>query len=231
MARTPEEKREIKRRWNEANRDRIRERARSRRLERLADPAEALKIRDQQRASNGRGKERQRQWVRANYRRRMDAVLADPQKAEAHRRSRRAATRGWRERNPEKIQEMQARLWRDPPTRRHRHGRELARKYGLSFDELDAMLISQGGLCAICKQQTPDLAVDHCHSTGAVRGLLCAPCNVGIGLFKDDPRRVMAAMAYLARRKGVWKQTAPGLYEPRGSVGEALDAVREGTAT
>lgn len=74
--------------------------------------------------------------------------------------------------------------------------------YGITGDEYNAMLAQQNGCCAIC--QTPPtesrrLCVDHCHTTGAVRGLLCDRCNVGIGKFNDDPALVAVALEYLTK--------------------------------
>ena len=67
------------------------------------------------------------------------------------------------------------------------------------------MLDSQNGVCAVCKTK-PDfktwkkrLSIDHCHVTGRVRGLLCDPCNSGIGMLKDDPSILENAIKYLAR--------------------------------
>lgn len=58
----------------------------------------------------------------------------------------------------------------------------------------------QGGACAICRTQ-PSLrkrfAIDHCHKTGYVRGLLCDGCNRGIGFFKEETSRLQRAIAYL----------------------------------
>ncbi|MFJ3248304.1 endonuclease VII domain-containing protein [Streptomyces sp. NPDC086782] len=83
-------------------------------------------------------------------------------------------------------------------------------QYGVTIDEYDAMLSAQDGVCAICKAPDPtgkELAVDHDHtccpdaakSCGeCVRGLLCWPCNVGIGHLRDDPKILTAAAAYLA---------------------------------
>ena len=71
----------------------------------------------------------------------------------------------------------------------------------LSGDAYKAMLTSQGGACAICRTtDVPQAGVwisDHNHDTGSIRGLLCNSCNVGIGMLKDDPALLRAAIAYL----------------------------------
>ena len=74
----------------------------------------------------------------------------------------------------------------------------LKRKYGLTLEAFDALLASQGGGCAICGRTDAD-NVDHDHETGRVRGILCFPCNVAIGLLHDDEERALAAVAYIAR--------------------------------
>lgn len=73
------------------------------------------------------------------------------------------------------------------------------RKYGLVRPTFEAMVWLQDNRCLVCDQSFDDvqLAVDHCHDTGAVRGLLCIPCNVGIGNLADDADRVRAAARYL----------------------------------
>lgn len=75
--------------------------------------------------------------------------------------------------------------------------------HGLTGREREAFIKKQGERCAICGTDEPGgvrgaWAVDHCHETGEVRGILCFQCNVGIGCFGDDIRRLRAAMAYLA---------------------------------
>lgn len=71
-------------------------------------------------------------------------------------------------------------------------------KYGLTLDDYDRLHSAQEGRCLICDTETDyNLAVDHCHDTGEVRGLLCIPCNVGIGNLGDDPDRLRAAADYL----------------------------------
>ena len=88
-----------------------------------------------------------------------------------------------------------------------RRGIHLLNRYGITRDEYDALFAKQGGVCAICgRPETAgnyrcvgvcNLAVDHDHDTGAVRGLLCKACNNGIGHFKDDAKVMEAAAAYI----------------------------------
>ena len=79
--------------------------------------------------------------------------------------------------------------------------RNLRIKYGITTDKYDELLSAQGGGCAICGgTDNPDatsLAVDHCHITGRIRGILCGPCNKAIGLMKDNPVLLTQAAAYL----------------------------------
>lgn len=76
------------------------------------------------------------------------------------------------------------------------------RKYGITFEQRDAMLAEQGGVCAICERAYPggrwdEWHVDHCHETGAIRGILCNDCNAGLGILGDDPVRLRRAADYL----------------------------------
>lgn len=83
----------------------------------------------------------------------------------------------------------------------------LRRWFGITEDDYDRILAEQGGGCAICGDTKPDkrrrrLYVDHCHETKMIRGLLCGKCNSGIGMFRDDPGLLMAAIAHLAKSEG-----------------------------
>lgn len=90
---------------------------------------------------------------------------------------------------------------------RRRHLRSsLKRKgVGINLEEYNALLTSQKGLCAICQQPERytfrgtlrSLAVDHCHKTNIVRELLCARCNLAIGLLEDDPELLAKCRDYL----------------------------------
>lgn len=133
----------------------------------------------------------------------------------------------WKKRNPERVKkaarEQAARRYaRDPekiraasratyrkarrtPALRQKQvnkalKRHLRRMYGMSLAEFLALATKQGDCCAICKSSSADglrLQVDHCHVSGTVRGLLCGPCNRGLGQFKDSPTRLAAALQYL----------------------------------
>jgi hypothetical protein len=72
------------------------------------------------------------------------------------------------------------------------------KKYDLTHDQYNRLLRFHDG-CGICKAKT-DLAIDHDHSTGAVRGLLCRSCNTGLGHFRDDPMLMERAIGYLIMR-------------------------------
>lgn len=73
--------------------------------------------------------------------------------------------------------------------------------YGIGVDEYESRLILQGYKCAIClthQDQLPTkLSVDHRHSDGKVRGLLCGPCNTYLGLVQEDTSRLLRMIGYL----------------------------------
>lgn len=73
-------------------------------------------------------------------------------------------------------------------------------EYGITSLEYEAILKVQHGVCGICKQPPPigkNLAVDHCHKTNLIRGLLCHLCNSFLGMAHDDNLRLIAALEYL----------------------------------
>ena len=77
--------------------------------------------------------------------------------------------------------------------------------YGLSADDMKALLASQNYNCAICGEGLGgwgkgNTNIDHCHESGVVRGLLCQSCNIGLGHFKDDASRLLAAIEYLNKK-------------------------------
>lgn len=108
--------------------------------------------------------------------------------------------------NAENTLAQRAEYMREYRKRRPRNVRntELKKQYGITLDDWEGIHTAQNGVCAICKQAEVDaskryanLAVDHCHTTGKVRGLLCNNCNRALGLFKDDTIVLAAALKYL----------------------------------
>lgn len=85
--------------------------------------------------------------------------------------------------------------------------RRYRKQYGLTTEQVASMLHAQGGKCAICttaiemdnRGKRVSSAVDHCHATGKVRGMLCMHCNQGLGKFYDNPDLLRAAIQYLSK--------------------------------
>lgn len=126
-----------------------------------------------------------------------------PEQVERKRRSNKA----WVQKNIESVAEKQ-KLWRDANKEKvSESGRRATRKilysrYGLTMDDYESILASQKGVCAICGMPPGrrPLSVDHCHDTGAVRGLLCHSCNTGIGFLKDSVDLLKKAAKYLNKK-------------------------------
>lgn len=131
----------------------------------------------------------------------------------------------WRRQNPEKSREH-ARRTREKHGHRYRQQNSaryaalseaersararrtreahLARKFGLTLDEFNALRAAQANCCAICSMPFTEavrgdgaVAVDHDHRTGRVRGLLCFKCNAGIGYLRDSAVLLRMAASYL----------------------------------
>lgn len=80
--------------------------------------------------------------------------------------------------------------------------KRLLAKYGLTRAEYEALAAAQNNCCFLCdrpaeKDRDGVLHVDHDHATGRVRKLLCSQCNVGLGLFQDDPDLLRRAADYV----------------------------------
>jgi hypothetical protein len=102
-----------------------------------------------------------------------------PEYRAARTEARKAAQRKWLDKNPDHNKKYYA---ANKDKFRERNLRQL---YGISAQQYAAMLTAQGGRCAICRTDKPGGArrfpVDHCHTTGKVRGLLCVRCNANLG--------------------------------------------------
>ena len=93
-----------------------------------------------------------------------------------------------------------------PCTENRKYKRFIEKTYNFTFADYQNMLEQQHYKCAICESKisssrTSRLFIDHCHTSGKVRGLLCSSCNHGLGLFKDSPKLLKKAINYLSDEK------------------------------
>jgi hypothetical protein len=84
--------------------------------------------------------------------------------------------------------------------------RQAKAKYakGITPEEYEQILALQGGMCAVCDRAGgnrlgDNLHIDHCHVTGALRGLLCTHCNLAIGQLRDDADLIRRAAEYVSQ--------------------------------
>ena len=109
----------------------------------------------------------------------------------------REKTRAWRLANPDRVAAYRKN------NRQKNHKQELVRKYGVELNWFDEQFNKQNKCCATCKksldwtnkQDTPH--VDHCHTSGKVRGILCNRCNTVLGLCKDNKELFQNLKGYL----------------------------------
>lgn len=97
---------------------------------------------------------------------------------------RNARLRAWRRKNPSAAKAVDLRA-------------RLKRNYGLSEADVDAMRASQGGRCAICERSTSRLFIDHCHTTGRVRALICQTCNTFLGWYERKADTILLFQSYI----------------------------------
>lgn len=107
--------------------------------------------------------------------------------------ARNLARRKWEINNPEKWEEQ-------------KRNQRFKRRYGITSKEYDTLLLNQKGTCAICNKLPQGLHssgrgkvlhVDHDHTTGKIRALLCDKCNRGLGYFSDNPELLIKASEYI----------------------------------
>jgi hypothetical protein len=91
----------------------------------------------------------------------------------------------------------------------HNKRSHLKRKYGLTPETIYMMWMNQKRKCPVCKKKLEyeDIVVDHCHTSGKVRGLLHGLCNSGIGMLKDSVERLKNAIEYLEKNDNVQDHT------------------------
>jgi hypothetical protein len=86
----------------------------------------------------------------------------------------------------------------DPEWKAYQKNWFLTKKYGITLEDFTELYSKQNGCCAICKNKLTKPHVDHNHETGKVRGLLCKPCNQGIGFLRDSIEILNNAINYIS---------------------------------
>ena len=110
----------------------------------------------------------------------------------------------WRKNNPERCAELQ-KIYRAKNKEMYiksQRKTDLKRHYGMTVKEYDCSYDLQRGKCLICDEEKKILCVDHNHTTGKIRGLLCRRCNLGLGFIEKSPKFYLRAQQYLNERIG-----------------------------
>jgi len=121
----------------------------------------------------------------------------------AHKELAQARCKAWKEKNREKHLAQQ-RQWHKEHPAPHRTFEQYRsyqlKSYGLSLYDFEHIYQIQNGKCAICQEKSDKiLCVDHDHSTGKIRGLLCRHCNTALGLIKDNSVIAQKMFEYLIK--------------------------------
>ena len=97
----------------------------------------------------------------------------------------------------------------NPNTKRNNKAATLKLRYGLTYEEWEKMRETEGHKCMACgiteKEIGRVLDVDHCHTSGKARGVLCNKCNTALGHAYDNPKILRALADYIEKNKGGYK--------------------------
>ena len=136
-----------------------------------------------------------------NWDKQLKRYHADPE----YREKKKQGMREYQKANRSKLREYRNQAGVKEKQRLHAMNGNLKANYGITLEVYEQIYEAQGGGCAICGVSMTLLAagpaerlcVDHCHSTGQIRGLLCKPCNTALGALSDDTLRLQKAIRYL----------------------------------
>lgn len=108
----------------------------------------------------------------------------------------------WKQKNKERLtQYFQEHYRKNPDIKKRRNREKRFKEYRITEEQYLHLFEQQGGRCLGCNRHQDELnkklCVDHCHTTGKVRGLLCTPCNLAVGLVNDDPEVLNNLIKYL----------------------------------
>jgi hypothetical protein len=170
-------------------------------------PAEyRVKRRADKRAEYRRHKDKYAVYQKTNYEKKKEEIrMQQKSYYQRNKEKVKAAAKQYALSNKEKIREREkARRARNPSAY---HAYFVKRKYGITIEQYNQMLADQKGICATpnCMNDGSEdkrrrrLFVDHCHTTGKVRGLLCCTCNRVLGMLKESPPLIRGLADYIER--------------------------------
>jgi hypothetical protein len=113
----------------------------------------------------------------------------------------RTCARQWHHERPEYVQRKNAEWKASNPT--YARDWQRKKKYGLTSDEIEQLRVAQKHCCAGCDAPLASKVecIDHCHSTGKVRGILCRECNIILGMASDNAPTLQRLARYLSREE------------------------------
>lgn len=125
------------------------------------------------------------------------AVLAQRRYRKKHLERVRKRARDWAREDRKKPMSASLRWYHANPDRAKNCS--LMKNHGITIEDFNRMLKSQGGLCAVCSRGMKKACVDHDHTSGKIRELLCHPCNIALGMLRDSPDTARKAALYLEK--------------------------------
>jgi len=162
-----------------------------------------LKNKEAQKAYYEKNKEARAAWNKAYRAKNKDRIKAyEKAYNEENKEAKRVYNKAYRAKNKDRIKAYLKAYNEENKEAKQAYDKayHVLRKHGITLEEKERMKQEQENKCKICHQDflaDVEPHVDHCHTTGEIRGLLCQGCNIGLGQFKDNPVALAKAIEYL----------------------------------
>ena len=108
------------------------------------------------------------------------------------------------------LEEQRERRKRNGKSKEYYKRYKLKSNYGLTLEQFSDILLEQNLSCKICGVHLDNPQVDHCHTTGKVRGLLCRNCNTSLGLLKENTDTLRSMITYI--NDNLWKRSGGEIF-------------------
>ncbi len=124
----------------------------------------------------------------------------DKEYYDSHRKTLQKQQKRWRRANKKQEKERHKDWYQK--NRNHVRNKRFQLKYGLTLDQVEHMFVQQNGKCSICEESFENprhMHVDHDHSSGTIRELLCSNCNIVLGQSQENIQILLKAISYLEK--------------------------------